>query len=149
MAERSATDGQGRRGAGSRLPASAGGVAGGLRGRPGATVYLELAELGAEGPAEVLAVEPCPAIGPAPSDDCRLITGTFAHSSGEILDLMIEGLAEPIGCTANHPFWSENRQAFVPAGEAQRRRNPPHRRRRAAPRRPNHPPPHVRARLQP
>ncbi|MCX7424706.1 MAG: polymorphic toxin-type HINT domain-containing protein [Planctomycetia bacterium] len=83
---------------------------------PGATVYLELPELGAEGPVEVLAVEPCPPIRPAPSPDSRLVTGTFAHGSGEVLDVSIEGLAEPIGCTANHPFWSEDRQAFIPAG---------------------------------
>lgn len=45
------------------------------------------------------------------------MTGTFAHGAGNVLDLHVEGLAEPIGCTANHPFWSETRQAFVPAGE--------------------------------
>jgi len=83
----------------------------------GATVDVELPELGAEGPAEVLSIGPCPAIAPPPSSDCRLITGTFAHSSGEIIDVRIEGLEEPIGCTANHPFWSEDRQEFVEAGD--------------------------------
>jgi len=83
----------------------------------GATVYLDLAELGAEGPAEVVSVEPCPAIGPPPSEGCRIVTGTFAHAAGNVVDLTVEGLDEPIGTTANHPFWSEDRRAFIPAGE--------------------------------
>jgi hypothetical protein len=52
-----------------------------------------------------------------PGPGCRIVTGTFAHGSGQILDVAVEGLAEPIGTTASHPFWSEDRRAFVPAGE--------------------------------
>ena len=85
--------------------------------KPGSTIHLDLEELGAVGPAEVVSIDPCPDIGPAPSADCRLVTGTFAHESAQVLDLTIEGLDEPIGVTANHPFWSEDRQAFVPAGQ--------------------------------
>jgi hypothetical protein len=36
-----------------------------------------------------------------------------------VIDLWVEGLDEPIGCTPNHPFWSEDRQDFVPAAELQ------------------------------
>jgi hypothetical protein len=46
-----------------------------------------------------------------------VVTGTFAHEAGEVLDVRVEGLAEPIGVTARHPFWSEDRKAFVPAAD--------------------------------
>jgi hypothetical protein len=76
-------------------------------------IHLALPELGAVGPAEVLAIEPCPPLASGPG---RTVTGTFAHSAADVLDLEIEGLDTPLGCTANHPFWSEDRQDFVAAG---------------------------------
>jgi hypothetical protein len=76
-------------------------------------IHLALPELGAVGPAEVLAIEPCPPLASGPG---RTVTGTFAHSAADVLDLEIEGLDTRLGCTANHPFWSEDRQDFVPAG---------------------------------
>jgi hypothetical protein len=75
-------------------------------------VFLTLHELEAVGPAEVLQVEPCPPIEPGAG---RLVTGTFAHQSGEVFDITVDGLTAPIGCTGAHPFWSEDRQDFVPA----------------------------------
>ena len=81
---------------------------------PGQLIELDLAELGAAGPAEVLSVEAAekPRTGAG-----RLVTGTFAHSATSIVDVSIANLAAPIGCTSNHPFWSHDRQNFVPAGE--------------------------------
>jgi hypothetical protein len=76
-------------------------------------IHLVLPELGAVGPAEVLAIEPCPPLASGPG---RTVTGTFAHSAADVLDLEIEGLDTPLGCTANHPFWSADRQDFVAAG---------------------------------
>ncbi|MFN9197651.1 MAG: polymorphic toxin-type HINT domain-containing protein, partial [Planctomycetaceae bacterium] len=76
-------------------------------------IHLALPELGAVGPAEVLAILPCPPLDSGPG---RTVTGTFAHAAADVLDLEIEGLDTPLGCTANHPFWSEDRQDFVPAG---------------------------------
>ncbi|MFN7769685.1 MAG: polymorphic toxin-type HINT domain-containing protein, partial [Planctomycetaceae bacterium] len=76
-------------------------------------IHLALPELGAVGPAEVLAIEPCPPLASGPG---RTVTGTFAHAAADVLDLEIEGLDTPLGCTANHPFWSTDRQDFVPAG---------------------------------
>ncbi len=82
---------------------------------PGQTIDLDLAEMGAEGPAEVLALSPCPPIQPG---DGNVVTGTFAHrSSGDLINLHIAGEPEPIGVTRNHRFWSEDRQEFVEAGE--------------------------------
>ncbi|MFN7770826.1 MAG: polymorphic toxin-type HINT domain-containing protein [Planctomycetaceae bacterium] len=76
-------------------------------------IHLALPELGAVGPAEVLAIEPCPSLASGPG---RTVTGTFAHAAADVLDLEIEGLDTPLGCTANHPFWSADRHDFVPAG---------------------------------
>jgi len=77
-------------------------------------IFLALHELAAVGPAEVVQVEPCPPIEPGAG---RLVTGTFSHHSGEVLDIAVDGLTEPIGCTGAHPFWSEDRQDFLPARE--------------------------------
>jgi CubicO group peptidase (beta-lactamase class C family) len=38
------------------------------------------------------------------------------HLAGNVLDLSVTGLAEPLGVTDTHPFWSEDRQQFVVAG---------------------------------
>lgn len=60
------------------------------------------------------ATEPCPTdiLG-----EGRLVTGTFEHSSGNVLNLFIAGEATPIGTTAGHFFWSEDRQDFVQAAD--------------------------------
>ena len=80
----------------------------------GSVIELDLPELGAAGPAQVLAIEPCPDIEPG---NRPLITGTFEHTAANVIDLEIESEAAPIGTTDNHPFWSEDRQEFVEAGE--------------------------------
>ena len=46
-----------------------------------------------------------------------LITAKFIHENAEILDLQKEDANEPVGTTLSHPFWSEDRQQFVAAGE--------------------------------
>jgi hypothetical protein len=80
----------------------------------GDVVEISVPECGIEGKAEVLALGPCPQIAPGPG---RVVTGTFKHSSAHILDVYVEGLDQPIGATANHPFWSEDRQEFVRSDE--------------------------------
>jgi hypothetical protein len=79
----------------------------------GKRIWLDMGEMGAEGWAEVLSVGPCPALDDGPG---QLVTATFRHDRGEILDLVVEGSDEPIGVTAGHMIWSEDRHAFVPAG---------------------------------
>jgi hypothetical protein len=77
------------------------------------TIDLDLAELGAEGPAKVLRIGPCP---PIAAGAGHIVTATFQHEpDGELLTLTIGD--DDIGCTANHPFWSEDRQEFVEAGQ--------------------------------
>ncbi len=85
----------------------------------GRTIELDLPELGAQGPATVRAIRPCPEVETANHAGRRLITGTFHHSAGNVLKLEIEDAAGPIGVTSNHPFWSADRQAFVEAGQLQ------------------------------
>ena len=77
-------------------------------------LWLEFKELGIANWANVLAIEPCPE---AAVGDGRLVTGKFEHSSAEVIDLFVDGVSEPIGTTSNHPFWSEDRQDFVQAGQ--------------------------------
>jgi hypothetical protein len=82
----------------------------------GATVYLDLAEMGAEGEAYVEAILPCPTIEPGAG---TVVTGRFIHvvDSADVINLSIEGQLEPTGVTANHPYWSADREDFIPAGE--------------------------------
>ncbi len=77
------------------------------------TIELDLPELGAEGEAKVLAIGPCPPIAPG---NGHIVTATFKHEpDGELLTVTVGN--DEIGCTANHPFWSEDRQEFVAAGQ--------------------------------
>jgi hypothetical protein len=85
----------------------------------GQSLELDLAELGAAGAAEVLAIDPCPALAPRPSSRHHLVTGKFRHQVHELIKLYVNDLEEPITCTPNHLFWSEDRQAFVNADELQ------------------------------
>ena len=82
----------------------------------GATIDLDLPEMGAEGPARVRSVAPCPTPGPKPDPRSRLVTGLFRHTTADILDVSVAGQTKPIGATPAHPFWSEDRHAFIPAG---------------------------------
>ena len=80
----------------------------------GSTLFVDLPEHGISADFTVTAILPCPTPNPG---DGYLVTTKFIHENAEILDLRIEGSAEAIGTTASHPFWSEDRQQFVPAGE--------------------------------
>jgi hypothetical protein len=83
----------------------------------GQSLELDLSELGAEGSAEVLAIDPCPVLAPRPSSRHHLVTGKFSHQVEELIDIYIEGIEDPITCTPNHLFWLEDLQKFVAAGE--------------------------------
>ena len=87
----------------------------------GAQIDISLLELGASGLAQVLWVGPCPEIGAQPALGCRVVTGTFAHSSAQTFNLTVAGangqLDQTIGVTGNHPIWSEDKQEFVPVND--------------------------------
>lgn len=80
----------------------------------GRTLHLDLPEMGAVGSATIKSVKPCPTIH---EGNGRIVTGRFIHKAANVIDLKITGIEEPIGTTDTHPFWSEDRQTFVPAGE--------------------------------
>ena len=82
----------------------------------GTTIHLDLEEMGASGPAKVVNIGRAPPLAKGPG---QIVTGTFSHSAGNVINLYVAGLDQPIGTTDNHPFWSEDRQAFIPAGELQ------------------------------
>jgi hypothetical protein len=83
----------------------------------GKSIHVELHELGLDGPAEVLAIDPCPEIEPDDGTGLHVVTGTMAHPAANILHLDITGVDEPLGVTATHPIWSETRHDFIKAGE--------------------------------
>ena len=43
----------------------------------------------------------------------------FRHAAANVVDVHTTGGGAPIGATSNHPFWSEDRHAFVPSGDLQ------------------------------
>jgi hypothetical protein len=84
------------------------------RAEVGRPVCLSMPEQGLDGPAEVLAIGPCPPILPGSG---RVVTGTFTHIRSGVIELHVAGLDEPIGVTENHPIYSLDRQEFVHAAE--------------------------------
>lgn len=79
---------------------------------PGGAVFVDLPEFGAVGEAKVISIGPCP---PVPPGNGNVVTGIFEHEAGNVIDLYLAGTNEPIGCTDNHRFWSEDRQDYVEA----------------------------------
>jgi len=82
----------------------------------GGHVYIWVPECGIEGDAEVLSIGPCPPVTPGRG---RVVTSTFRHEVDGLVEVHVEGLADAIGCTGNHPFWSEDRRDFVRTDELQ------------------------------
>ena len=85
----------------------------------GGTLELALPEMGAVGPAEVVAIKPCPEIATGPGD---VVLSTFVHPASEqLVDVTIgDGESrETISVTENHPFWSPEKNAFIPIGHFQ------------------------------
>ncbi len=79
----------------------------------GGHIHLTISEQGLDGPADVLAIGACPLIAEGPG---RIVTGTFTHVRGGIVDMFLEGQSEPLGVTENHAVYSVDRDAFVYAG---------------------------------
>ncbi|WP_218933514.1 polymorphic toxin-type HINT domain-containing protein [Rubripirellula lacrimiformis] len=78
-------------------------------------VEMDLPELAITGSAIVTDIQSAPMV---KSGQGRVVTATFHHSSGDVIDLTISDNldAETIGTTSNHPFWSVDRQEYVQAG---------------------------------
>jgi len=81
----------------------------------GSTIPISMPEMGAVGNAEVLSITSCPSITPG---EGNVVTGKFIHhSDGNLLNVSLEDSDEQIGVTDNHPYWSEDRRTYIPAGE--------------------------------
>lgn len=83
----------------------------------GATVHIDLEEMGIVGDATVLKIGPCTEDSRENSKGSNLVIGKFKHHNAVVWDLRFEGLDEPLGVTANHPIYSEDREDWVAAGE--------------------------------
>ena len=83
------------------------------------TIPLVLEEVGLNGEATVVDIEPCPPLEPDDGTGRMLVTGTMKHLASNVLELEIDGESQPLGVTSTHPMWSEDRKNFVPAGKLQ------------------------------
>ena len=81
----------------------------------GMAVEMDLPELAITGPALLVDMQVAPSI---KAGQGRVVTARFQHTNADVIDLTIGDAVEreTIGTTSNHPFWSEDRQAFVQAG---------------------------------
>jgi hypothetical protein len=81
--------------------------------RPGVRVPFHNLELGFDGTIEVTGIAPCPRIEPGLG---RVVLATFAHENyHELVEVELTNGETFVG-TETHPFWSADRQAFVPLG---------------------------------
>ncbi|EDL57111.1 type IV secretion protein Rhs [Gimesia maris] len=86
------------------------------RAKPGAVIQLNMPEMYVVGAAEVLSISDCPPIDPG---DGPVVISTFKNTADNVLNIYVEGETEPIGVTAGHPIWSEDRQAFIHSDQLQ------------------------------
>lgn len=87
-----------------------------LGAKPGTNAYLEMPEMGVEGDALVTNVTTWH----AKPGSGNLVTGVFVHEPDNgLVNVHIEGLNEPIGCTAEHLFWSNDQRKFISAIQLQ------------------------------
>lgn len=86
----------------------------------GFAVEMDLHELAISGPALIRDMKPCESVS---SGSGHVITATFKHSSGDVIDLVWSDGAsenlESVGTTSNHPFYSFDRGDYVQAGSLQ------------------------------
>lgn len=86
----------------------------------GATVdgQIEVAfgEIETMGTARVVAIGPCPELEPGPG---ALVIGRYRHElvDAPMVELTLDDDSESVHVTANHPYWSVDRQDFTPAGQ--------------------------------
>jgi len=83
----------------------------------GGMIHLVMTELGLDGPARVISIDPCPEIEADDGTGRMVVTGTMKHLAGNVLEIQTADDAEPLGVTDTHPIWSVDRQDFVVAGQ--------------------------------
>lgn len=80
----------------------------------GETIHISLPEQGIDGPVRVVSIGACP---PIKSGRGSVVTGTFTHVRGGILELYLDSLDQTVGVTENHLVYSLDREEFIPAGQ--------------------------------
>lgn len=89
----------------------------GLKAKVGATIDLAMYEAGIEGTAKVVSIRPCKVDSRENSPGSQIVIGKIAHENAVVWDLVFNNdTAKPLGVTANHPLYSEDRKGWVPAG---------------------------------
>ncbi len=84
----------------------------------GDEVDLVLHELGIEGKATVVGIGPVDADSREGSSGSSIVTATIKHENATVFNLVFNELVdEPLGVTANHPIYSQDRDDWVPAGD--------------------------------
>jgi Pretoxin HINT domain len=83
----------------------------------GGDIDLVMPEMGLDGKARVVGIDPCPPIERDDGTGRMIVTGTMKHLASNVLSLEIAGQTEPLGVTDTHPIWSEDRHAFIVAGQ--------------------------------
>jgi hypothetical protein len=76
----------------------------------GDTVRLRVLGMEIEGRARVIGVDPCLEIEDGPG---KLVTGTIRSLHMDVRQVKLRGLDEPVGVTANHPLFSEEKGDFT------------------------------------
>jgi hypothetical protein len=82
----------------------------------GRTLDVYLPEFDVQGAFTVAEISACPTPASGPG---QLVTSRFIHENAEVWDLTLEGSPEPLGTTSSHPFWSVDRESFIPASDLQ------------------------------
>jgi hypothetical protein len=84
----------------------------------GETIDLGLHEVGISGEAKVLKIAPCEADSRDNEEGTQIVIGTIKHHNAEVWDLVFNNDSKkPLGVTANHPLFSQDRDDWVPAGD--------------------------------
>ena len=68
--------------------------------------------------AKVLTIGPCEVDSRDNPTGAQVVTGKIKHQNAKVWELVFNNdTAKPLGVTANHPIYSDDRDAWVPAGE--------------------------------
>jgi hypothetical protein len=81
-----------------------------------AQIEVAFGEIETTGMARVVAIGPCPELEPGPG---ALVIGRYRHElvDAPMVELTLDDDSESVHVTANHPYWSVDRQDFTPAGQ--------------------------------
>jgi len=81
------------------------------------TIDLAMYQAVIEGTAKIVSTGPCKVDSRKKSPSSQIVIGKIAHENAVVWDLIFNNdTAKPLGVTANHPFDSEDRKDWAPAG---------------------------------